>query len=429
MQRGLFGRVRAEALVDSDDADPRVWRHQVTRLVAAALGLRSAGPGPVHLDLALGEPLVPQTDEPEAALPAVQRVEPTRVAGPPTLLPAGPRTVIVAGDARPEVGAAAMTLARTARLPLLAEPSSNARGAAEAISGYRLLLGSALAEEVRRVVMIGRPTLSRPVQRLIGRAGVDLVVVSEDADWIDPGTNASLIAGAVDLEPDDSGWLTRWQAADRTLRPRIDQLIRAASAGGLTGPAVADLLWRSLTGADVLVAGSSNPVRDLDLAGPSAQAPTVYANRGLAGIDGTVSTAIGVGLATGRPTYALLGDLTFLHDLTGLLVGPAEPRPDLRIVVANDDGGSIFATLEQGAPERAADFERLFGTPQHAELGALCAGVGVRHRRVEDRDALSAALAAPSSGLEVLEVLVDRTGRRELDAALRAAGTEVGDRA
>ena len=102
----------------------------------------------------------------------------------------------------------------------------------------------------------------------------------------------------------------------------------------------------------------------------------VVASRGLAGIDGCVSTAAGLALAGDRPAYALMGDLTFLHDANGLLIGPHEPQPDLTVVVTNDDGGGIFTLLEPGEPERAADFERVFGTPTGTDLAALCARTG-----------------------------------------------------
>ena len=111
--------------------------------------------------------------------------------------------------------------------------------------------------------------------------------------------------------------------------------------------------------------------------------------------------------------------MTFLHDLTGLVIGPQEPRPDLTVVVVNDDGGSIFALLEQGAPEHAGSFERVFGTPHGADLGGLCAALGVTHRQVTDRASLRAALAEPSGGLEVVEAVVRRDDRRALDAAIR----------
>jgi 2-succinyl-5-enolpyruvyl-6-hydroxy-3-cyclohexene-1-carboxylate synthase len=174
--------------------------------------------------------------------------------------------------------------------------------------------------------------------------------------------------------------------------------------------------------ADVLVVGSSNPVRDLDLTARWDAPPLVLANRGLAGIDGTVSTAAGVALGLPhRRVRALLGDLTFLHDVGGLLRGPLEHPVDLQLVVANDDGGSIFATLEPGEPGRADVFERVFGTPHGVDLAALCAAYGVRHTRVGDVDGLLPALAAPGRGLSLVEVRVDRAGRRELGERLAAA--------
>ncbi|MDF2849278.1 MAG: menD, partial [Oerskovia sp.] len=150
--------------------------------------------------------------------------------------------------------------------------------------------------------------------------------------------------------------------------------------------------------------------------------------RGLAGIDGMISTATGVALAAaraGRRTRAVVGDLTVQHDVGGLLRGPHEPAADLQVVVVNDDGGSIFATLEYGAlaedaPETATAFERVFSTPHGADLAALCAGYGVRHRLVSDTADLRAELARAPRGVEVVEVRVERTGRRADGAALAA---------
>jgi 2-succinyl-5-enolpyruvyl-6-hydroxy-3-cyclohexene-1-carboxylate synthase len=185
-----------------------------------------------------------------------------------------------------------------------------------------------------------------------------------------------------------------------------------------SGPSVAAVVADAVGPGDVLVVGASNPIRDLDLMADWTTPPLVVANRGLSGIDGTVSTAVGVALGLGRPVTAYMGDLTFLHDVGGLLMGSLERRPALRIVVANDDGGSVFATLEHGAPEHAAGFERVFATPHGAHLGALCAGYDVRHERVADLEALRALLAAPMEGVSVVEVDVDRAGRRELAAGL-----------
>jgi len=148
----------------------------------------------------------------------------------------------------------------------------------------------------------------------------------------------------------------------------------------------------------------------------------VLANRGASGIDGTVSTAIGAALAHPRgPAYALMGDLTFLHDSTGLVIGPGEPRPDLTVVVVNDDGGGLFGLLEQGAPEHAGVFDRVFGTPHGVDLEALCSATGTPHRRVESVDDLTAELAEAPSGIRVVEVRTDRRRARDLHAMLRSA--------
>jgi 2-succinyl-5-enolpyruvyl-6-hydroxy-3-cyclohexene-1-carboxylate synthase len=169
-----------------------------------------------------------------------------------------------------------------------------------------------------------------------------------------------------------------------------------------------------------LFAGSSSPIRDLDLAPIKGSCPLVYANRGLSGIDGNVSTAAGIALALERPTHALLGDLTTLHDATGLVVGQSEPRPNLRVVVANDDGGSLFATLEQGEPAHMGAFERLFGTPQRLNFGALATAAGIGYQRVDAADELAQILADPPVGMELVEAVIDRAHRRSLDREITA---------
>jgi 2-succinyl-5-enolpyruvyl-6-hydroxy-3-cyclohexene-1-carboxylate synthase len=156
---------------------------------------------------------------------------------------------------------------------------------------------------------------------------------------------------------------------------------------------------------------------------------TVRSNRGVAGIDGTVSTAIGAALAheqTGRGdevprTIALLGDLTFVHDSSGLLIGPTEPTPrDLTIVVSNDNGGGIFELLEQGDPRFSDVSARVFGTPHDVDVGALCRAYHVDSRQIEVGD-LADVLDEPHDGMRVLEVKADRSSLRALHASIRAA--------
>ncbi|HWU23410.1 MAG TPA: thiamine pyrophosphate-binding protein, partial [Nocardioides sp.] len=223
--------------------------------------------------------------------------------------------------------------------------------------------------------------------------------------------------------PDDPAWLQEWHDRDRALGRRIDRLL--AEQPALTPYDVAGAVSRALPAGGLLVVGASNPIRDLDLMHrppPVGEHRMLIANRGLAGIDGTVSTAIGATLGRPRTTraFALMGDLTFLHDTNGLLIGPDEPRPGLTIVVPNDDGGSIFATLEQGADELAPAFERVFGTPHRTDLASLCAAHGVPHLQVTSRPELEQALASPNGGIEVVEAVVGRHDRRALDATIRA---------
>jgi 2-succinyl-5-enolpyruvyl-6-hydroxy-3-cyclohexene-1-carboxylate synthase len=171
--------------------------------------------------------------------------------------------------------------------------------------------------------------------------------------------------------------------------------------------------------------GASSPIRDLDLMVARyavGDRRKVIANRGLSGIDGTVSTAIGAALGRAHSTraVALMGDVTFLHDSNALVLGPREPRPDLTIVVVNDDGGSIFATLEQGDPAYADRYEALFGTPHGVDIASFCAATRTPHWRVDSLAELEHALANPNGGIEVVEAVVRRDTRRDLDARIRS---------
>ena len=409
------------------------WRSLVARAVLAASGNRTPGapPGPVHLNLQLDGPQVPDTgdgwstpvDGRPAGAPWTVRAAEAEVV--PERIDRGTRTVVVAGD---DAGPPARVLAEQAGWPLPAEPSSGSRTGDNAIRTYRLLLGDPdLAERVERVVVAGHPTLSRPVTRLLSRPDVEVVALAgpdrPTPGWTDPGHTVSRVVAALEPagEPADT-WLEEWQARDAELSARLDGLLDAWDV--LTPHHVAAAVARALPAGGLLFVGASNPVRDLDLVVPRyavGDRRLVVANRGLAGIDGTVSAAVGAAL--GRPhstrCLALMGDVTFVHDLTGLVLGPREARPDLTVVVVNDDGGSIFAGLEQGAPAHAAAYDTLFGTPHGVDLAAACAATGTPHRRVRDRDALAAALAQQPTGIEVVEAVVRRDDRRALDEAVR----------
>ncbi|WP_310961401.1 2-succinyl-5-enolpyruvyl-6-hydroxy-3-cyclohexene-1-carboxylic-acid synthase [Nocardioides terrisoli] len=404
--------------------------------------------GPIHLNVQLNDPLLPPAPRETSQIVAETShiaAESSQMEPSPTdpgrrdqpgrsgereeseqartgRLARGPRTVVVAGD---DSGNRARLLAESAGWPLLAEPSSGSRNGATPIRSYRLLLGTPLAARIERAVVLGHPTLSRPVSRLLAREDVEVVSVRARGRWPQRPFPVAAEYDAVEVTPGDesSGWLEEWQSADRDLSRRIDALV--ADQPDLTPYDVAAEVNAAVPPGGLLYVGASSPIRDLDLmARPYrvGERRLVVANRGLAGIDGTLSSALGA--VIGRPhttrAIAYVGDVTFLHDLTGLVVGPDEQRPDLTVVVANDDGGSIFATLEQGASGYADRYDKLFGTPHGVDLAALCGGLRVPHWRVTDRAELAHALASPNGGIEVVEAVVRRDNRRELDEAIRA---------
>jgi 2-succinyl-5-enolpyruvyl-6-hydroxy-3-cyclohexene-1-carboxylate synthase len=420
-QVGVFGPL----LPTHDLADPGVVR-DVLALSRPEMGPKRHGL-PLHLNVQLDEPLVPGERWADAPSERAERPRGPYLGndGEATTLPAGPRTVVVAGD---DAGPPARVLAQDAGWPLLAEPSSGSRTGDHAIRCYRLLLDGPLGQEIERVVVYGHPTLSRPVSRLLARDDVEV--------WAAPTPGRDLrraypVAGTFDRarasEPDRTDWFARWRQADAGLGRDLDRLL--AAEPDLTPYDVAGAVAQVLPAGGLLVVGASSPIRDLDLMVPRydvGDRRKVIANRGLSGIDGVVSTAIGAALGRDSTrSLALLGDVTFLHDSNGLVRGPGQPEPDLAIVVVNDDGGSIFAMLEQGAPEYADRYDALFGTPHGVDLASLCAATRTPHLRVTSRPELEQALASPNGGVEVIEAVVRRDNRRDLDARIRALGREV----
>ncbi|MDM7990125.1 2-succinyl-5-enolpyruvyl-6-hydroxy-3-cyclohexene-1-carboxylic-acid synthase [Arthrobacter sp. zg-Y877] len=428
VQPGIFAgfpMASADVEAGTDPAGP---------ISAALAGLGDAMPvGPVHVNLQFRDPLTPGESDPlflesaadRTALPAPASF-PDRVPATDPPIPGMHRTVVVAGDGAGELAA---LFALRAGLPLLAEPSSNARFGPNAVGAYRLLLPE-LGSRIERVVVFGRPTLSRPVAALLARTDVEKALyLPRPVNWFAPGrrpeTIISDIPGLFEFAGTGApGWLEEWRNASEAALNTLTNLLEQQDQ--LTGLQVADLVWDA---ADAnLVLGSSNVIRDMDLvASPGWHPLDVYANRGLAGIDGTISTATGIALANGIPTRLLLGDLTFLHDAGALLLGDGETEPDLQIVVLNDGGGGIFSVLEHGAlgedPRYAALVERFFGTPHRADLAGLCRGYGVRHQLIRSADELEAALAEPVNGRSVLEVCTARETLRGLHRQVQSAVT------
>ncbi|MBN1094057.1 2-succinyl-5-enolpyruvyl-6-hydroxy-3-cyclohexene-1-carboxylic-acid synthase [Blastococcus sp. TML/M2B] len=409
--------------VGREAAQNRYWRSVVAKALVTAAGVLSGDPGPVHLNLALRDPLMP-ADEGVAELagpwagrpggaPWTAAVTPGAVAGARRL---PPRTLVIGGD-----GAADADLGR----PVVAEPSSASW--ARSLRGGVFLLGDADWLAVHRpdhVVVLGRPTLSRPVNALLADPAVTVETVSAAPRWADAVRSStrvspSLAVAAGNDDVDDT-WARAWSDAAERAGAAVDAALDAAPE--LTAARLARDVVAALPSGALLVLGSSTPVRDVDrLAVPRADL-TVLANRGVAGIDGTISTAIGAATVHGGPAFALMGDLTFLHDLTGLLTGEGEPVPDLTVVVPDNDGGGIFAQLEPGEERYAEGYRRVFGTPHGRDLVAVAGALGWAATRVGTPEELPAALRL--GGPRVVVVRTDQRAEAALAKDLRAAASE-----
>ena len=443
-----------------DDAQSVALGQVAAEAMGASLGEGARAAGPVHLNVPFREPLagavpswlleraaprVSDTAAAEAVIPddgdlsgalyqggggiGIADVAPEIGAAHPVT--AGPRTVVVAGAG---AGPAAEQFAHEGGFPLVAEIVSGARFGRHVMHGYRALLSDPdLGGRVERVVVFGRPTLSREVTRLLMRDDVEIVAVRGPGEPVNLNGATTAVDAVRATGTADRAWLGEWMRASRDAAvdlsppaPDAEGLASAVPAERLGAinaevgvmrapvdrPALVDALWRATWPHDRLVFGSSRIVRVADelLGGKKV---TVHSNRGLAGIDGTIATATGVALASQvdeRPgvTRLLLGDLAFLHDMGALLLPPGEQEPRLQVVVGNDGGGTIFDGLEVASVAGDDAMTRVQYTPQTARLEQLALAFGWEYHRCTTRVALDQVLTAPSGGRQLIEVPLPR---------------------
>jgi 2-succinyl-5-enolpyruvyl-6-hydroxy-3-cyclohexene-1-carboxylate synthase len=433
---GSYARAYLEPPVPGVLEHPQEWR----RAGVAALGAsEGATPGPVHLDCPFDEPLVPEgeavpTGDPigrrsrEDTDPRPSEADVERVAA----ASSGRRGIVVAGGGPTLPGAAAF-LADRLGWPMIAEPTSNVRRPGLSLAAGQELLGAAWADAHRPdvVLQVGATPTTGATQRFVARADRLMVVDAHHLDP-DPGRRAdervladpdrlAEVLGDRTLEPAPAAWLDEWRLADSAARRVLDAMLDRNDAP--TQLQIARDVAAAVPFGGVLFVGNSMPIRDLDQAMAPRDGLDVQANRGASGIDGLVSTALGISAAGPRPsgpgpTVALLGDLSFLHD-AGAVLWNGRRGFDLTMVVVNNGGGQIFASLGQrDLPELAP----LFTTPHDVDLEELCAAAGVQHARVEAAWAFGPALdhAMRHSGFQVVEVIVDP----DRDRAQRAQLTD-----
>ncbi|WP_298865930.1 thiamine pyrophosphate-binding protein [uncultured Microbacterium sp.] len=422
---------RAAATTGVPDDGATAWPALGRRAVVAALGLSGEGvpgvAGPVHLNLPAREPLSAVTDVVAQPGPA-----PTRAAVEPLVLERALRTIVIAGA---DAGPGAEEISHQGGWPLIAEIVSGARFGRLVVHGYReLLKDESLGGRIERAVVFGHPTLSREVAGLLARDDIDVVAVRGGGEELNLNGRTMAVDGVAVADGDrDRQWLGAWMNAsaarvvdlsapapdndglfsdDKEARLSAVRAELAAVRARVDREILVDAVWRATWPHDRLMFGSSRLVRVADQVLGGKKVP-VHANRGLAGIDGTIATGLGIALASQAAgaagvTRVLLGDLAFLHDVGALLLPADEPHPRIQVIVGNDGGGTIFDGLEVAASAPAEDLDRAFYTPHGADLSALATAYGWEYTQVSTRSALEQALTSPAPGPQIIEVPLER---------------------
>ena len=482
VQTGIFGAATRYQADLGDTSASGAVANQVRRAVAAASGRLSLDPGPVHLNVRLAPPLAPAAPwqvphlEPKthwlrARKPLEEQLNGVTVSQVGCRLGLDParRGVIVVGDNDDaELAHFAASLAHAWGWPLLAEPTSLVRTNANAVAAYSALLaggdgsasgdGAQLSQEIEQLLVVGRPTLTRPISALLAREDIYQVVLTNRARWSDVSGQAAYVttleqalsslnipgggadAGAEAGADADAGgdasasadagagagvgknapsplWLQRWlQAGQQQLN--ATSVTKAAQMALTTWQATSQYESHSqstafhsdgLESSVTLMAASSMTIRYLDARLPAGKQlkkmpGPVVANRGLAGIDGTISTAVGLAWASGQPVRVIIGDLAAAHDLTGLVKAVTETEVDLQVIVLDDHGGKIFSGLEYGASELSNYFLRFFTTAQQVDFAQAAAAFGTHVSVIDDVDGLQSLLSKTIEGRSLVHV-------------------------
>lgn len=406
-QVGLFGAA-VPVVFDVEAPAAEVDEPQRARDLAAAVATALLDQsGPIQLNLAFREPLSSASPDASAIMPELSPLEPNQPDVEWAVLDAAVPTVVIAGAG---AGEEAVELAESFGWPLFAEPSSGARFGLNAIVGYRRMLQNKidLASEIKRVIVFGKPTLSRQINALFFDEQIETIVVnSKTHGKFDPAHRAAKFVDELSVDDEvDFEWLAKWRHEDaENVFALSDKLDRSN---------LVHEVYAATESKDCIVLGASRVIREADSIAP-AKPIAVFANRGLAGIDGTIATATGIAIANHDffvdhgvdsigITRALIGDITAAHDVGSLAIDSHDGELNLQVIIANDGGGTIFETLEIANTIDDQAFDRLFRTRQNIDFWHLAEAYGWQYIRVEKLEQLAPALQA--RGRVLIEALI-----------------------
>ncbi|MEN9714143.1 MAG: hypothetical protein RLZZ164_807 [Actinomycetota bacterium] len=405
-QIGIFGTaVQTVFDVEAPEPDEDLAAKAETIAVSTAWALRET-PGPVQLNLAFREPL--SANSPNAAdLVATAQIEEDPLEPEWAILDASLPTVVIAGAGATED---AVELAESFGWPIFAEPSSGARFGTNVVVNYRAILaaGDDLVDQIKRVIVFGKPTLNRRVNALLFNEEIETVVVnSKTHGKFDIANRATAFVDEITVDAEvDFDWLSNWRV--------LDSKFVSTPSATLDRANLVRAVYETTEPNDCIVLGASRLIREADSYAP-AKPVLVFANRGLAGIDGTIATATGIAIANAEYfasihesngfTRALMGDLTALHDVGSLSIDKFDGEINLQIIVGNDNGGSIFTQLEVADQVDERTMQRVFTTPQTVDFWHLAQAYGWQYQRVTSLGELDHALQL--SGRVLIEVMLE----------------------
>ena len=401
----------------ADDAKSSKWRTIARDAFSATVGVNR---GPCHVNLPFREPLVGVA----GSLPVADSHSPVRMSADVataserkklSLALRAERGVIIAGNGidQPRF---ILQLAAKLKWPVVADPRSNCRVAPESSLGAMV---SSCADVVLRhqpsaeslkptvVLRIGDPPVSKVVNQWLAQCGAEHIAVTQQPSLVDPDkvVTTHIVGSFNELfmemsrgadSRSETEWIGAWKRCEKNARTALDEELSRQTQ--LTEPLCAVTVSEAIAAGTNLVVSSSMPVRDLEWFAPPRDGVRVFSNRGVNGIDGVVSTAVGVALSSKSPTALLIGDIAMLHDSNGLL-NLIRRDAQLKIIVIDNDGGGIFSFLPQAQAMEGDQFEQLFGTPHSVDFAALAKTHGIAFTWVATAEELRRELGNPATSM------------------------------